>query len=294
LHRIVIDYSKVGFYTLIEGAAADLAEDLGEGATASGTTVTVADDVTIDASETVTVPAGVTLSVSADSTITLGAGASLVLTGGPATASGATLAGASLTGTGKIVAAHTEISGAWQAVDTVNTTTVTITATDADASVITSSAATVSLTAGASGVITQAAGTGNELTIATDTTIALGGTGEKLGEIVLKGAAADTGKLTLIGTITTGNASANPAVTAAALSTDGTTTVAISAYTKIGVANLVGDGTKAKVEPTNAVSGADAAAAGKIVKLTGESGATISAGTSDGTISGATATVATT
>jgi hypothetical protein len=84
LSKIVIDYSKVTFYTPAEAASA-LATALGTGAAASGATVTVSSDLTIAADKTVSVLDGVTLTVPAGKTITnngmitLGAGAKLAL-----------------------------------------------------------------------------------------------------------------------------------------------------------------------------------------------------------------------
>jgi hypothetical protein len=266
-------------------------------------TLTSSQNLIIPEDTSVTVKAGKTISNAG--TIILGEGSSLVLTGGPATA--ADTAGTKLTGAGKIVAGNTEISGVWQAVGADNTATVTIAAsTTSGESSITASAATVVLTAGESGTITQNAGASNNLTIAADTTVALGGDGAKAGEIVLKNSSAtnatDNGKLTLIGTITTDNAAGTNQASGAPLSADSTTEVSdATTYTKIGVANLAGDGTNAKVVVTNDPATAATSVAGKIAKLIGAaSDATITGGdstatvdgTKDGKISGETATAA--
>jgi hypothetical protein len=116
-----------------------------------------------------TVPAGATLTADTVA-LNIGSGASLVLIGA-ATDGGAKLNGSG-TG-GKIAAAKTEITGIWQAVGASGT--VTIVATDANASTITASATAV-LTAGTGGTITQKVGADNNLTIAANTTIDLKGT----------------------------------------------------------------------------------------------------------------------
>jgi hypothetical protein len=275
-------------------------------APATSTITASANTVVFTAGEggTITQNAGASnnLTIAANTTVALGAGSSVVLTGATGTA------GAKLTSTGKVAAGKTEITGVWQAVDTgSDSATVTIAATSADASTITASAATVSLKAGTGGTITQAAGSGNKLTIAADTTVALGGAAAKLGEIVLKNSstanATDNGKLTLVGTITTGNMAGTNQASGAVLSADGETEVSnATTYTKIGVANLAGDGTNTKVVATNnPESDGKTSNAGKIAKLIGAaSGATITGGdgtatfdgTKDGKISGETATAA--
>ena len=271
-------------------------------ANASGNTVTLAQSTTVDGNLTVpggveletgsyalTVDAGVTLTVKGTVTITQPSG-SLVLTGAASTG------GAKISGAGEIVAAQTKITGEWQAVDT-GSDKITIAATSADASSITAGSTAV-FTAGPGGTITQKEGANNNLTIAANTTIALGGSTAKVGEIVLTGDNSNPGKLTLTNDtsiISTGNSAGSAA--AAPLSTDGTTTVSdASGYTSIGVVDLVGDGANAKVVPTNAPADASTSAAGNIAKLLGTSGSsgTISGGAtgSDGSISGATATAA--
>jgi hypothetical protein len=217
-----------------------------------------------------------------------------------------------IAGNGKIVAGATTFSGVgvWTAgIASGTVETITITSADAGATIAlvksTGTATAGTLTAsGTAPTITQAAGASNNLTIAADTTVALGGTGAKVGEIVLKNSnesdATNNGKLTLLGTITTGNATAS--VAAAPLSDDSTTEVTdASTYTKIGVENLIGDGTTAVIEPTNAPdSGGSTSVAGNIVKLTGTaSGVPITGGDTsntddgsvDGKISGETETV---
>jgi hypothetical protein len=264
-----------------------------------GGAVNVGVNSNVAGTATVTVPAGKSLNVAASKTLTVAAGGSLIL----ATAS--TTSVGKISGAGSIVAGATTITGAWEAVGT-STGTLTILSA-ATGATITATADATSLKASAAGAtITQGAVASNNLTIGANTTIALGGTATKVGEIVLKNSnaadATDNGKLTLLGTITTGNPSASPAVALAPLSTDGTTTVASSSYTNIGAENLAGDGTNAKIEPTNAPTAATTSLAGKIVKLTGAASATIKCGdttatvdgTKDGKISSETATVATT
>jgi hypothetical protein len=164
------------------------------------------------------------------------------------------------------------------------------------------------LTAGGTNpTITQAAAASNNLTIATGTTIALGGDDSTaVGQIVLKNSGAsdanDNGLLTLAAAssvITTGNPSAN--VAAAPLTNDSSTEVNdASSYTGIGVLLLIGDGSAALLEPTNAPDDGTKSSAGNIVKLIGGTNATIKGGdgsnktdgTVDGTISGETATEA--
>ena len=162
------------------------------------------------------------------------------------------------------------------------------------------------LTAGGTDpTITQAAAANNVLTIAAGTTVALGGEAEKLGEIVLKNSSdantTNSGKLSLLGTITTGNTAGDNQASGAPLSTDFTTTVSNgTTYTSIGVLYLTGDGVDAKVVATNDPTNATTSDAGKIAKLIGASGATITGGNStttvdgsaDGKISGATETAA--
>jgi hypothetical protein len=177
LSKIVIDYSKVTFYTPAEAASA-LASALGTGAAASGATVTVSSDLTITANKTVSVFNGVTLTVSAgktitnNGTITLGAGAKLAL----ATAS--TTSVGKIAGTGVINAGKTVISGAWEAVGATETAgTLTITSAATGATITADGTNATGLKAGAAGAaITQNAGTNNALTIATVTTINFGGT----------------------------------------------------------------------------------------------------------------------
>jgi hypothetical protein len=263
--------------------------------------VTFADNQTVKAGTTlistgaITVTAGKTLTLNGSVDVT---GGSLVL----ATTAAANVG--KISGTGSIVAGATTITGAWEA-GTATTAAGSLTITGAAAGATITGDGTNAKVLKAStggGTITQDAGSGNKLTIGADTTIDLGGNATKLGEIVLKNSAetnaTNNGKLTLIGTITTGNATGS--VTAQPLSTDGATTASGTSYTLIGVTNLIGDGSLAKIEPTNApVSGA--AVAGKIVKLTGAANATITGGnatatvdgTADGKISGETITNAT-
>jgi hypothetical protein len=229
-------------------------------------------NIVIPASQTVTLPAGKTLTnsgtITNNGTITLGAGASLVLTGAAGTS------GAALAGTGKVVAAKTEITGVWQAV---GTGTVTIVATDDDASTITG-AATVVLTAGADGTITQNAGASNNLTIATGTTIDLkgtiSGTAAVVGAIKLSESttASEGGKLTLTdatSVIKVGDeADATTALAAAGgifVDTAATTKITVSSFTNVQI--FAGGTTTTKV---NTIKGT--AAAGTLQAFGGSGG----------------------
>jgi hypothetical protein len=252
-------------------------------ATVTGVAAAASGGVTIGS---LTVPAEKTLTVPTSSALTVDVGGSLVLTGGD------TATGAKLTSAGKLTAGSTEITGNWQAIGTGSE--ITIAATGATAATISATDGGI-FTAGTGATITQLAGADNELSIADHVTIALGGSGTKVGEIVLTGDDTNPGKLAISANaaITTGNP--NSGVAGGLLSNDGITEVASNSYTKIGVTNLVGDGSAAFLQPTNAPSGADAADASKIVKLTGGVGATIKGGgaDNDGSISGETATKAT-
>jgi hypothetical protein len=159
---------------------------------------------------------------------------------------------------------------------------------------------------GTSPTITQDTGASNTLSIGAGVEIALGGVGVKLGEIVLKNSnatnAADNGKISLLGSISTGNEAGTNQAAGAPLATDQTTTVSsTTAYTGIGVLLLAGDGTNAKVAATNDPADGTTSVAGKIAKLLGTTDATVTGGnttttvdgSADGKISGATATVAT-
>jgi uncharacterized repeat protein (TIGR02543 family) len=166
-----------------------LAEDpalVGKVTITDATTVTLTEAVSL--TNPVTVPAGVTLNTGAfalsttstltvNGTLTVAATGSLVLTGDASN-------GAQISGTGKVVAAKTEITGEWQAVGSGD---VTIAATSANESSITGASGVV-LTAGTDGTITQLAEASNNLTIAANTTIDLQGTissGTSVGTITL-------------------------------------------------------------------------------------------------------------
>ncbi|GMO36223.1 MAG: hypothetical protein Ta2F_12150 [Termitinemataceae bacterium] len=178
--------------------------------------------------EDFTVPAGGILEIDSGSTLTIKATKKLTLAG-----AGATL-GAKITGAGKIRVGQSDIVGGvagWQAVGTGN---IVITADSADESSIAASAAGTTLTAtGVNGDATRPSITanvgktaGNNLTIAADTTIALGGVGAApVGSIVLTDNA-NKGKLTLAAAsavITTGNADTNTVINGAATSLGGAT-----------------------------------------------------------------------
>jgi hypothetical protein len=211
--------------------------------------LTVAEDAELALGKKLTVAAGAELAVAG--TVTAGTDG-LVLTGA------ADSGGAKLSGAGKVVAAKTEITGVWQAVGASGT--VTITATDANASVITGDTAV--LTAGAGGTITQTAGASNNLTIAANTTIALGGTDAStpVGKISLtKGT--DPGKLTLSDTTSI--------IFTLAAKTDGA--VYANTLTSIDTDTVIDGITKAEVFQ----------ASDKLTKLTGKTdGASITASSS--------------
>jgi hypothetical protein len=163
---------------------------------------------------------------------TVASGAALVNNGNiPVTANKALIlsvngAGAGkIAGTGTIIAGKTAVTGPWEAQGTAGT--VTITNTNDNGATVTVSGAT-GLRAGAAGaVITQKAGAGNVLTIGTLTTIALGGNGTTAaGSIVLKGAAADPGKLVFA-------ANGYNAVGNSMVTTDAPASVAINNVSKI-------------------------------------------------------------
>jgi hypothetical protein len=232
------------------------------------------------------------LEIAANTAVDLGLSDGLVLTGDGSN-------GAKLTGTGKVVAAQTEIvggTGGWTAVGA--SSTVTIAATDANASSITAATNGV-LTAGATATITQLAGANNNLTIAAGTTIALGNNEEaKLGEIVLTGASSNPGMLTLTdntSTITTGIEATSGYSTAVAVSNNGASTASEATFTAVGLENLVGDGTYALAK-TNVTPSGGNVAAGKLVELVGTAGnaGTVKGGgdAEDGSISAVTETAA--
>jgi hypothetical protein len=190
---------------------------------------TVAGDVTL--AGTATVALGGTLNVTG--TVAIDTGGSLVLAAGPATHAsdplGAKITG---TGTGAINAAHTAITGAWQAVSTVTgttVTTVTIAATSLDVTTIAASATTAILTAGTGGTITQSAAANNSLTIGENTTINLKGEDVAVGAIVLTKDANNPAKLTL-------------ATTTSAVTTARTGASALAAAATIGGKEFSGTG----------------------------------------------------
>jgi hypothetical protein len=133
------------------------------------------------------------LTVAAGAELALGSALTLAPNTGGLVLSAADTTGAKISGTEGVAAGKTTITGIWQAVGASGT--VTIAATGAATSSITASAAAAVLTAGTAGTITQAAEAGNLLTIAANTTIALGGDGTEVGKILLKGAAANSGEL---------------------------------------------------------------------------------------------------
>jgi hypothetical protein len=146
--------------------------------------LSVAEDAELELAKDLTLET--TTTISNAGTITLGADGSLLLNGADSN-------GAKLTGTGKLVAALTEITGEWQAGSIAGS--LTIKAGTGTESTIAGSESV--LTAGPGGKITQKAGDGNNLTIAGSTTVALGGDATTpIGSIVLT-TAAKGGQITL-------------------------------------------------------------------------------------------------
>jgi hypothetical protein len=207
--------------------------------------------------------------------------------------------GAKFTGAGKVTAGPTEIvggSGGWSAVHaSAANGTVTI-AGGANGATITGGE-NVTFTAGANAVITQLAEASNNLTIAADTTINLGGSNAKVGEIVLTGGDAP-GQLTLTASsskIITGN-TVTSYNTAKPLATTGTDSTATDTdFDTIGVANVKGDGAQAQAKTSAGTPADDTASAGLLVELSGGTNGTVTGGDTgdDGLISGQTATAAT-
>ncbi|MDR0624254.1 MAG: hypothetical protein LBG10_07465 [Treponema sp.] len=252
------------------------------GLAADGATI---EDFTIAANQTFEIPAGTALTIAAgktftyDGLVTIEATGSLVLAG-----TGTTLA--KIAGTGKISAGLTDITGSWETTTGAGAETGTLTILSADiGATITAADPVTGLKAGAAGAtITQNAGASNTLTIAAATEIGLAGDGVRVGAIILKNdtetaAATDNGKLSLAAATSKITTAATGTVTPAPLSADGTTMVADgSNYTSIGLPNLAGDGTNAKIAPSNTPATASTSAAGKIVSITGGSGATVTGG----------------
>jgi hypothetical protein len=155
-------------------------------------------------------------------TITIGADGALWLTGAAGTN------GAKLFGEGTLVAAKTEITGAWLAVGEGGSVSITADSAGTGSTIVGSESV---LTAGEGGVITQKSGEKNKLTIAENTTIALGGDATTpVGSIILTGDAtpANGGRIELAGT---------KAVISGSLAAAGSTT-AVDAGT-VAIANVV-------------------------------------------------------
>jgi hypothetical protein len=238
-------------------------------------------------------------------TLAFATGKALTLMGDTDTNGG----GAKLFGAGVVSSGSTEIKGGdygWQAVGADNivigftsASASTLKALDKDGAAAANPAALTALGQGAA--ITQKADSGNNLTIAANTTIALGGiAGRKKGEIILTGGA-NAGKISLAATtstITTGNSPASTPA-AASLAANSITTITGAASDVIGIINVRGDGTtKPKVTTTTAIEdGGTTLAAGHLVILEGATGASVQGGTSaspsgDGKLSADTPTVA--
>jgi hypothetical protein len=172
---------------------------------------------------------------------TVAAGATLVNNGTiPITAAKALILSASSTdtgriaGTGTVIAGKTIITGPWEVDGT--TGTVTITNTSDNGATITVYSTNGLKAGGPGAVITQTAGAGNVLTIGVSTAIALGGDGTTAaGSVVLKGAAADPGKLVFA-------ANGYNAVGSSLVTTDITSSIAINNVTKIAGNTGVGKG----------------------------------------------------
>jgi hypothetical protein len=225
-------------------------------------------------------------------TLTIAAGATFTYngqviledgTGNLALVTGAT--GAKITGTGTITAGATVITGAWEAAGTDGT--LTIESAETGATINPATGAT-GLTASAAGAtIIQNGGTeSNALVIPANTEIKLAGTSAtaKVGEIILKGHGTHPGSISLAAAsslISTGNTG----TTEYLLATTGTT--AISGGTDVlGIANVLGDGSKTKAT-TSTVVAATVLPDGYLVLLKGDSGATVKGGAlnNDGAIS---------
>jgi hypothetical protein len=157
-------------------------------------------------SGTLTVATGAELALT--TALTVSPSASLVLSGAAGTA------GAKISGAGGVKAGATTITGAWEAVGT-GDGTLTIASAATGATITAASSATGLKASAAGATITQATGASNNLTIAANTTIALGGAfAAQGGEIVLTGDDTNPAVLTLIGTIT-GDTSLDTPVAAA-------------------------------------------------------------------------------
>jgi hypothetical protein len=277
------------------------------------TRIVLTSDATLAAA--LTVPADVTVAVDKGGTLTTHADGIAITAAGILALVGDTGVGGGKV-SGKITAGTTTFAGDWQAQAVTDETfgAISITSAETGATIAgvdaagTAAAVTLKAVSGATNpTITQAAEASNDLVIAEDTTIDLGGTvASKLGEIVLKNSSAtsadNNGKLSLAGTITTGNTAGASQAEGAPLSDDSTTVVFdATTYTKIGVLLLTGDGSVAKIVATNDPNtNGNTSAAGNLAKLLGGGSATVTGGDTsstttgeaDGKISAATATVA--
>jgi hypothetical protein len=222
-----LDLTAIAADTLASVTAVTVAE--GGSFTAAAATFAAATNITIDATATfsgalappgdITVGAKALLTIDNSGSLTIKAAQTLANAGTVALAStggsvkltsGLLTGGAKITGTGKLTAGKTEITGDWQAVGT-HASGVTIAATSADAATITAASGEV-FTAGAGAKITQLTGANNNLTIATATVIDLGGTTSAVGSIVLKKDDTNPGKLSFGATgatVKTGNTGGN-------------------------------------------------------------------------------------
>ena len=161
------------------------------GAAAPVGNVTVNGTVVVPTDGSLTIKNGKALDIAAGGVVALTGTGSLVLT------SASDTSGAKITGTGKVTAGLTEISGGtsgWQAVGS-HSNGVTIAALTADTASITGTSGEVFTAQGAGATITQLAGENNALTIAADTVINLKGTGSAAGGTITLTSGANPGKL---------------------------------------------------------------------------------------------------
>jgi hypothetical protein len=221
------------------------------------------------------------LTVETGATLDVGTGQSFWLIGDTEANGG----GAVLKGGGQVTVGKTTISGGaagWQA----EGDTIAFVGVSANAALLKSATASATVTTptailrakGPNATIAQADGASNNLTIDENTTIALGGTASKqAGAIILAGNAtpANAGTITLTkdtSKITTGNSTPTTAATfTEELATDGVTEITTGAGV-IGITNVLGDGTNAKVTTTAVLNTTNnnLLPAGKLVSLQGD------------------------
>jgi hypothetical protein len=251
--------------------------------------VTVAGTLNKSGSTALTIAADKILDISG--VVALSGTANVTLTGGPAT--GAGTAGAKLTGTGKLTAGNTEISGGgaegWQALNATNAEPVIIASVTTTASI--TGTANAKLVAGVGATIIQNAGAGNNLSIPANTTIELGGTTTEAGAIILKNSPevgyTNAGKLTLAATTSViktgqpvGYATGKPVLAAGAYST-----ASGSDFVGLAIPFLHGDAnTLAKTSAAAPALGVGLE--GKLVELAGGTAGVLTGGDATPTVDG--------